>query len=44
MESPHILVLIDDPQKTVIEPISHNLDKYKKLYDFELMMEGGHIK
>ncbi|MCK9466943.1 MAG: DUF1015 domain-containing protein [Candidatus Absconditabacterales bacterium] len=43
-ESPHILVLIDDPQKTVIEPISHNLDKYKKLYDFELMMEGGHIK
>jgi hypothetical protein len=44
LESPHIMVLIDDPQKTVVEPLSQNLDKYTKLYDFDLMMDGGHIK
>ncbi len=44
LESPHIMVLIDDPQKTVVEPLSQNLDKYTKLYDFDLMMDGGHIR
>lgn len=44
LELPHIMVLIDDPEKTVIEPLVNNLDKYTKLYDFDLMMEGGHIK
>ncbi len=42
-ELPHIMVLIDDPEKQVIEPIAEELDKHKKLYDFDLMMEGGHI-
>ncbi|MFH1240478.1 MAG: DUF1015 domain-containing protein [Candidatus Diapherotrites archaeon] len=42
MELPHIIVLIDDPEKTVIEPLfEKNLEK---IYDFELMMDGGHIK
>jgi uncharacterized protein (DUF1015 family) len=42
IESPHIMVLIDDPNKTVIEPLfKKNLTK---LYDFELMMDCGHIK
>jgi hypothetical protein len=43
LELPHILVLIDDPQKTVIEPIGAAKDKLQKLYDFELMLESGHI-
>jgi hypothetical protein len=38
-ELPHIMVLIDDPKKEVIEPIAENLEKYTKLYDFDLMME-----
>jgi hypothetical protein len=38
-ELPHIMVLIDDPKKQVIEPIAENLDRYTKLYDFDLMME-----
>jgi hypothetical protein len=42
IESPHIMVLIDDPGKTVIEPLF--LKNPAKLYDFELMMEGGHIR
>jgi len=44
IELPHILLLIDDPEKTVIEPLAEKTDLMKKLYDFELMMNGGHIK
>lgn len=44
LEMPHILVLIDDPEATVIEPIGKALDKTEKLYDFELMQNGGHIE
>ena len=44
LEMPHILVLIDDPGRTVIEPIGEQLDKTTKLYDFELMQGGGHIE
>lgn len=42
IELPHIMVLIDDPERTVIEPL---FDKNpQKIYDFELMMDSGHIK
>ena len=44
LEMPHILVLIDDPARTVIEPIGDALDKTEKLYDFDLMQNGGHIE
>ncbi|MDD4679952.1 MAG: DUF1015 domain-containing protein [Clostridia bacterium] len=43
LETPHIMVLIDDPEKTVIEPIAGNISEADKLYDFDLMMDGGHI-
>jgi hypothetical protein len=43
LELPHILVLIDDPEKTVIEPIGAAKDKLPKLYDFDLMLDSGHI-
>lgn len=43
LESPHIMVLIDDPNKTVIEPLFNTLEKYTKVYDTDLMMNGGHI-
>lgn len=42
IELPHIMVLIDDPERTVIEPL---FDRQLELaYDFELMEGGGHIK
>ncbi len=41
MELPHVMILIDDRKKTVIEPLCDK--KGEKLYDFELMMGGGHI-
>lgn len=43
LEVPHIMVLIDDPDRTVIEPVSQNLSEADKLYDFELMMDGGRV-
>ncbi len=43
IELPHILVLIDDPDKTVIEPLALKKAKLTKLYDTDLMLEGGHI-
>lgn len=43
LELPHILVLIDDPHDTVIEPLSANKSKLEKLYDFDLMLDSGHL-
>jgi hypothetical protein len=43
LELPHILVLIDDPEKTVIEPLAAAKDKLPKLYDFDLMLGSGHL-
>ncbi|MEN6446275.1 MAG: DUF1015 domain-containing protein [Syntrophaceae bacterium] len=42
IESPHIMVLIDDPARTVIEPMFGR--RLTKLYDFDLMMGGGHVR
>ncbi|GAP10490.1 hypothetical protein BECAL_01660 [Bellilinea caldifistulae] len=44
IELPHILVLIDDPQQTVIEPLAQRSDALIPLYDFELMQGSGHLK
>ena len=44
VEMPHIMILIDDPEKTVIEPVSEKADRYEKAYDFDLMASGGHVK
>ena len=44
LELPHILVLIDDDKKSVIEPIAEKLDNIEQLYDFDLMMNGGHVE
>jgi len=43
IESPHILVLLDDPGCTVIEPLFAKRDNMKKLYDFDLMENSGHL-
>ena len=43
LELPHILVLIDDPNRTVIEPVGAAKNKLEKLYDFDLMLDSGHL-
>ncbi len=44
LESPHIMVLLDDPDKTIIEPLFAKKANYKKVYDFELMKDSGHLE
>ncbi|MHB8707534.1 MAG: DUF1015 domain-containing protein [Desulfuromonadales bacterium] len=42
IELPHIMVLIDDPECTVIEPLFDA--ELPSLYDFELMRSGGRLR
>lgn len=44
LELPHILVLIDDPQRTVIEPLVERKDSLPLLYDTDLMLGSGHVR
>ncbi|MDO4742845.1 MAG: DUF1015 domain-containing protein [bacterium] len=43
VEMPHIMLLIDDPEFTVIEPLQDEKSGFEKVYDFELMLGGGQI-
>lgn len=43
LELSHVLVLIDDPERTVIEPLVAQRQHLRKLYDFELMLGSGHL-
>ena len=43
LELPHIMVLVDDPQRTLIEPIAAAKARLEKLYDFDLMLDSGHL-
>ena len=43
IELPHIMILIDDNKKTVIEPLGEKKSKLEKVYDFPLMQNGGEI-
>lgn len=43
LELPHILVLIDDPDCTVIEPFTNRKAELQKIYNFNLMMGSGHL-
>ena len=42
IELPHIMVLIDDPGKTVIEPLFDR--PLEQIYDVALMMNGGRVR
>ena len=44
LELPHILMLADDREKEIIEPLSEIKDSFEVVYDFELMQGGGHLK
>ena len=43
LEMPHILLLIDDPARSVIEPLTGKKSDFTQAYGFELMKDGGHI-
>lgn len=44
LELPHVLLLIDDREETVIEPLFAQRDNFPMVYDFQLMKHGGSIK
>ncbi|MEG1918388.1 MAG: DUF1015 domain-containing protein, partial [Oscillospiraceae bacterium] len=44
IELPHVMLLIDDPDQTVIEPLTAAAAAMTKVYDFDLMENGGHLK
>ena len=43
LELPHVMMLADDPGRTLIEPVGKLRDSLPLLYEGELMMGGGHI-
>ena len=46
IELPHVMLLIDDPERTVIEPLAAGkqaAEPMEKLYDFDLQQGGGHL-
>ena len=43
LELPHILILIDDPDNTVIGPVETSKASLDKIYDFDLMLGSGHL-
>ncbi len=44
LELPHILLLIDDRTKSIVEGLSDKKENFEKIYDFDLMKNGGHIE
>ena len=43
LETPHVMMLADDPACTLIEPIGARKNELRKVYEGELMQGGGHI-
>ena len=44
LELPHIMILIDDDKKDIIESLKTKVSEKDVVYDFDLMKNGGHIK
>ena len=44
LELPHIMILIDDEKKNIIESLKNEVTDSDIVYDFDLMENGGHIK
>ncbi len=44
LELSHVLLLCDDPQKTVIEPVYARRSALRPLYDVDLMLDGGRAR
>lgn len=43
LEIPHIMLLIDDPDCGIIEPLIARKEQFSQIYDTDLMQKGGHI-
>lgn len=43
LELAHVMLLLDDPEKRVIEHLTYETEDMERVYDFDLMEQGGHI-
>ena len=43
LELPHVMLLVDDPDKRGIEVIGRMKENFDKVYDFDLMQNSGHL-
>lgn len=44
LEAPHVMLLVDDAEKTVIEPVAERAEALTVAYDFDLADGAGHVK
>lgn len=44
LELGHIMLLVDDPQQSLLEPLYARRSELPLLYDFPLMQGGGHLR
>lgn len=44
LELPHIMILIDDPKRELIEGLAGKVTEFEPAYDVELMQRGGHLQ
>jgi len=44
IELPHVMLLIDDPVGTVIEPVAEKVSSMEETYSFEMQQGGGYLK
>ena len=44
IELPHVMLLIDDEKKEIIEKCTEMKGNFARAYDFPLMLGGGHVK
>lgn len=43
IELPHVMMLIDDREKSVIEPLAAKKESFERAYSFSLMQNGGEV-
>ncbi len=43
LDMPHIIVLVNDSERRVFAPLLHRRDRLERLYDTELMADGGAV-
>lgn len=43
LEIPHVMMLLDDEHCRMLEPLYEKRETFRKLYDTELMLGGGHL-
>ena len=44
LELPHVMLLMDDPENRVLAPLGAAREEMEPLYDFDLMLGGGHVR